>query len=130
MSTVPSRIALIGVLVAVFAFATAAILFVTGTDSLQRLALLFGLFGVSMPAILALLKADQSAQATSSTSAIANSLNGAFDQRVRNAIRDVNAEAPGQPTEAVDIPGDPVATQAARFPGIPLPPSPPAPPAP
>ena len=100
-----SRLALIGGLVAILAFATAAVLFVSGTDSLQRLALLFGLFGIAVPSVIGLLKSDESAQSTNATSNIATALNGAFDARVRNAVRVVTSD-PKAPIESVDMPLD------------------------
>jgi hypothetical protein len=103
-----SRLALIGALVSVLAFALAAVLFVTGADALQRLALLFGLFGIAVPAILALLRSDEATTATNATSNIASALNGAFDQRVRNAVRTVITEGRNTSIEPVDMPGDPL----------------------
>lgn len=87
-----SRLALIGTIVAFGAFATAAVLFVqTGNDSLQRLALLFGLFGVTVPSVIGVLKADRAETQTGVASNIAQALNGDFDRRVQDAVQRGNA---------------------------------------
>ena len=110
-----SRIALVGALVAAMSFALAAVLFVSGDAAIERLALLFGLLGIAVPAILGLLKADASASSTAVTSNIATALDGAFDSRVRNAIRTVTLESDATPLEAV-----PEALSPGATPGTPI----------
>jgi hypothetical protein len=106
-----SRVAIIGALVSVSAFGLAAALFVADTSAAaERLALLFALFGTVVAGLLAALRSDAAAVSTNSTSAIAAALNGAFDARVRNAMRTVNTEPMTTPHEPVEIPGDPAAS--------------------
>ena len=110
-----SRVAIIGSLVSIGAFALAAVLFVADTGAAtERLGLVFALFGTIVAGLLSALRSDAAATSTNSTSAIANALNGAFDARVRNAIRTVTAEPPATPVEAVTIPGDPTASVPVR----------------
>jgi hypothetical protein len=111
-----SRVAIIGSLVSISAFALAAVIFVaeTGSASTERLGLLFALFGAVVAGLLAALRSDAAAVSTNSSSAIANALNGAFDARVRNAMRTVNTEPAATPVEAVHIPGDPTASVLAK----------------
>lgn len=94
-----SRIALIAALVAIALFATMAVLFVTTSDeSLQRLALLFGLFGVAVPSIIGVLKADTAAAQTEKMTGVAKALNGVFEDRVQAAAMRANeATAAGVP---------------------------------
>jgi hypothetical protein len=106
-----SRIAIIGALVSISAFALAAVLFVVDSGAAtERLGLLFALFGTIVAGLLAALRSDAAAVSTSSSSAIASALNGAFDARVRNAMRAVNIEPTATPAETVTIPGDPKAS--------------------
>lgn len=102
-----SRVALIGALVAVLSLATAAVLFIGSDDSaMQRLALLFGLFGIALPGIVSLIKADQAAAQTDVTSNIARSLNGQFDARVQTAAQRANeATAAGELAPVLGAPG-------------------------
>jgi hypothetical protein len=111
-----SRLAIIGALVAVAAFGTGAVLFLAGDDAIQRLGILFALFGTIVAGLLSTLRADSAATQTSITSNIANGLNGAFDQRVRNAVRMVVAEPARTPIEAVDMPGDAIAANPPPLP--------------
>jgi hypothetical protein len=88
-----STLALIGALVAIAAFATGAVLFISDTDeTTQRLGILFALFGAIVTGIISALKSDAAAKSTDSVSAIAQALNGGFEARVRNANRDTAAE--------------------------------------
>jgi len=112
-----SRFAIIGALVSLAAFGTAAVLFVANNDaSTQRLAMLFALFGTIVAGLISALRADAAAKSTGATSNIAASLNGAFDQRVRNAVRTVVAEPAETPIEPVDMPNDPAASNPAPLP--------------
>ena len=98
MTTPPaSRSVVIAAIIAVLAFATAAVLFVQGDTSLQRLGLLFGLFGVVVPTLLSVVKADAAAKSTDVASQIALALNGGFEARVRHSARQVRDETPGTP---------------------------------
>lgn len=110
-----SRLALVGALVAAMLFAFAAVLFISGDAAVERLALLFGLLGIAVPAIIGLLKADASASSTAATSNIATALDGAFDSRVRNAMRTVAIEPVTTPLEAV-----PEALSHTATPGTPI----------
>lgn len=99
-----SALALIGTLLAIAAFGTAAVLFLASTDeSLQRLALLFGLFGIMVPAIIGVLKADRAESQTTKVGAIAKALNGQFEERVEGAVQRGNAA-----TERGEIPPPPI----------------------
>lgn len=74
----PSAAIVIGALVAVVAMALAAILFI-GPESdaaTQRLGLFFGLIGLVVTSLLAVLRADQAATQT----------NGKLDARIRAAV--------------------------------------------
>lgn len=72
-----SRIALIGAIVAFGFFCLAGVLYVQGTDALQRLALLFGVFGLAVPQLIALLKVDTAATHSQHVAeAIDNAVNG------------------------------------------------------
>jgi hypothetical protein len=106
-----SRVAIIGSLVSISAFALAAVLFVANTGAAtERLGLLFALFGTIVAGLLSALRSDAAATSTNATSNIATALNGAFDTRVRNAMRIINTESPATPIEPVNISGDPTAT--------------------
>ena len=83
---------IVGGLVALGALATAAILFTQGDASLQRLALLFGMFGVVVSGLIAALRADHAATQTSATSNIAAALDGDFELRVQAAVKEAMAE--------------------------------------
>jgi len=90
-----SRLAIIGGLISIAAFATAGVMFVTsGDESIQRLGLLFALFGAIVTGLISALRSDQSASNTDKTSGIATALDGALELRVRNAVRDVRNEDP------------------------------------
>ena len=103
-----SRVAIIGSLVSISAFALAAVLFVADTGAAtERLGLVFALFGTIVAGLLSALRSDAAATSTNASSNIATALNGAFDARVRNAMRAVAAEPPATPVEVVNIPGDP-----------------------
>src|ERR1035437_10830984 len=103
-----SRIAIIGALVSISAFALAAVLFVVDSGAAtERLGLLFALFGTIVAGLLAALRSDAAAVSTNTSSNIATALNGAFDARVRNAIRMVNTEPTATPVESVSLPSDP-----------------------
>jgi hypothetical protein len=91
---VSRSVVIIGAIVAILALVTAAVLFTTGNQSLERLGLLIGLVAPSLAALLALARSDQAARSTDATSGIAEALNGNFDARVRNAIRHVIDEGP------------------------------------
>ncbi len=100
-----SRLAIIGALVSLAAFALAAVLWVGETNTAtERLGLLFALFGTAVAGLLAALRADAAATSTSASSPIATALNGNFDTRVRNAIRTVGVEDPGTPIEPIAPP--------------------------
>lgn len=87
-----SGLALVGALVAIAAFGTAAVLFVaSGDESIQRLGLLFALFGVMVPAIISVLKTDRTEAQTVSVGNIAKALNGQFEERVEGAVQRGNA---------------------------------------
>jgi hypothetical protein len=89
-----SRLAIISALVAFGAFGLAAVMFVSGDASVERLGLLFALFGTIVAALIAALRADQAAKQTDVTSSIAKALDGMFDARVREAMRGVIHENP------------------------------------
>jgi hypothetical protein len=78
-------------IVAIAAFGTAAVLFVNGDTALQRLGILFALFGLVVPTLVSSLRSDHAAQQTSTTSDIASALNGDFDLRVAGALDRVMA---------------------------------------
>lgn len=109
-----SGLALVGALVSIAALGTAAILFLqTNNESLQRLALLFGLFGVMIPSIIGLLKADVAATQTDETSHIARALDGQFDERVQVAAQRANeASAAGEIAPPVGAAGTGIHTPA------------------
>lgn len=77
---------IVGGLVAIAALATAAILFVSGDASVERLGLLFAMFGLMIPNLIAALRADHAATQTAASSNIATALNGEFEQRVAFAV--------------------------------------------
>jgi hypothetical protein len=100
-----SRFAIVGALVSIAAFGTAAVLFMATNDAAtQRLAMLFALFGSIVAGLIGALRSDAAARATDSTSNIAAALDGAFDQRVRNAVRTVATEPIETPIEPVVLP--------------------------
>lgn len=78
-----SPVTAIAALVAIVAIVAAAILFSTGEDSLERLAVLVGVVGLVIPSIAATLRSDQAA--TSSHQA-AEQTNGSLDQRIAEAV--------------------------------------------
>lgn len=103
-----SRVAIIGALVSLSAFALAAVLFIAESNAAtERLGLFFALMGTIVAALIGALRADAAAVSTNPSSTIATALNGAFDQRVRNAVRAVTAEAAPTAPEPVDQPGVP-----------------------
>jgi len=59
----------------------AVILVAQGPESMQRLALFFGLVGLVIPALLAMLRSDQAASNT----------NGKLDARIQAAVHRANA---------------------------------------
>jgi hypothetical protein len=63
-----------------------------------------------VPGVIAAYYSHKAAKATDATSNIAAGLNGAFDSRVRNAIRTVTAEPADTPIEPVAMPSDPIAS--------------------
>jgi hypothetical protein len=67
---------IVGGLVAIAALATAAVLFVSGDQSLERLAVLVAVFGSIVPGLVASLKADQASTQT----------NGNLDERIERAV--------------------------------------------
>lgn len=81
-----SPVVIVGGLVAIAALATAAILFVNGDASVERLGLLFAMFGLMVPNLIAALRADHAATQTAASSNIATALNGEFEQRVAYAV--------------------------------------------
>jgi hypothetical protein len=89
-----SGIVIIGALVAIVAFALAAILFVGDNDAAQqRLGLFFGLVGTVTVSLIGLARADAAAKSTDAVSGIAQALNGGFEARVRHANRETAAES-------------------------------------
>lgn len=95
MNTAMSTIAALGALVAFGLLALAGTIMVTGADSTQRLALLFGILGTGVATLVALLKADQAATQT----------NGALDKRIEAAVLRVNATR--RVTDTTTTPPDP-----------------------
>jgi hypothetical protein len=90
----PSGTAVIAGVVAVAAFATAAVLFIgSSSDALQRLALLFGLLGLFAPALAGLLRAD----------AAAARVDGHLDDRIQAAVERAH-HAVDHPTPTPDDP--------------------------
>lgn len=87
-----------GALVALAFFALAGVLFIQpGPESQYRLGLLFGVIGVGVTGIVAMLRADQSATNT----------NGKLDARIQAAVHRANAarrrgDAPLSPEEVND----------------------------
>ena len=116
-----SPLAIIAALVSLSAFALAAVLFVAVSGAAaERLGLLFALFGTIVAGLLAALRADAAAVSTNASSNIATALNGAFDARVRNAMRTVSSEPVSTPIEAVNMPNDPSANRPADVAAKPL----------
>lgn len=76
MTTTPSKSAVIAALVAIAAFSTAAVLFVAGDAALQRLGLLFAVFGLMIPGLVGALRSDQAATQT----------NGGLDARIQTGV--------------------------------------------
>jgi hypothetical protein len=110
-----SRLAIIGALVSLSAFALAAVLYVADSSATsERLGLLFALFGTIVAGLLAALRSDAAATSTNASSNIAAALNGAFDSRVRNAIRTVSSEPSTTPIEPVNLPNDPSSNVPAK----------------
>lgn len=72
-----SGVTVVAAIVAVLAFATAAVLFIQGDAAMERLALLFALFGVVVPALIGALRSDQAAVQT----------NGQLDQRIAEGVQ-------------------------------------------
>lgn len=65
-------------LVAVAGLATASVLWASGDEALERLALLFAVFASIIPGLIAALRSDQAAAQT----------NGSLDGRIQNAVQD------------------------------------------
>lgn len=88
-----SIVAIVGV-IALCLFATAAVLFVgESNSSLQRLGLLFALFGTALTGLLAYIKAAEAAQNT----------NGKLDMRIEAAVhRAQNARRRGDPPQTAE----------------------------
>jgi hypothetical protein len=119
-----SRVAIIGALVSLSAFALAAVLFVADTSAAtQRLAMLFALLGTIVAGLISALRSDAAANSTNATSSIAQALNGGFDGRVRHAIRQVRDET-GSTAMAARAAAD-AATAAALSSEPPTAPNPP-----
>lgn len=66
-STNLSTLAVVGAIVAVIGLLTAAALFLTGDDALQRLAIVAAAVGIAVPGLLALVRADQAVTQTNGT---------------------------------------------------------------
>lgn len=81
MTTSASKIAALSALVAFGLLALAGTMMVTGPDSMQRLALLFGILGTGVATLVAMLKADQAATQT----------NGSLDDRIQAAVHRAQA---------------------------------------
>ena len=94
-----SALAIGACLVSFGLMALAAVLFVSDEhgDEMQRLALFFGLISLVVPALLAMLRADQSASNT----------NGKLDARIQAAVHRANAarRAGDEPARPQDIEG-------------------------
>lgn len=110
MTTSYSGVALVAALVAIAGFLTAAVLFVNGDGSLEKLGVLSAFLTTIALALIAALRSDAAAKSTSAASDIAQALNGSFDARVRNANRVTAAEMPAAPLEPVAPPFEATAT--------------------
>jgi uncharacterized membrane protein len=79
----PGSVAVIGGLVAIVAIVAAAILFTSGNDAFQRLAILVALVGTIVPSLTAALDASRAARASH---VAAEQTNGSLDGRIADAV--------------------------------------------
>lgn len=78
-----SSLTITAALVSIVAIVAAAVLFASGDDSLERLAVLVGVVGLVLPSLTGALRSDQAA--TSSHRA-AEQTNGSLDARIAEAV--------------------------------------------
>jgi hypothetical protein len=95
--TTSSKLAGIAALVALSLIGLAAVLFVSeGSESTQRLAMLFGIIGTGVASLVSLIRSDQSASQT----------NGSLDARIQAGVhRAMAARRRGEDPEEVPPPG-------------------------
>lgn len=79
----PDTFAVVGALVAIVAIVAAAVLFSTGQDSLERLAVLVGVVGLIIPSLTGSLSASQAAR---SAHVASEQTNGTLDGRIADAV--------------------------------------------
>lgn len=109
-----TALAIVGALVAISLAATAAVMFTTGNQALERLGILVAVFASIIPGLISALRAD--AAAVSSAQA-AESTNGSLEARMRRAVQDAvgarratdrvvvtRATDPTRDTSAVELP--------------------------
>ena len=97
-----TRIAVLGSLVLLSGFATAAVMFIEGDEALTRIGLLLALLSTGVLSLTSLLKAEEGARNTDSGSRLLRSLNGGLERRMKAAVRDVRDE----PEDSVTPSGD------------------------
>ncbi len=74
-----NTLVIVGAIVAIVCLGLAAVLFLAeGSEATNRLALFFGLIGIVVPSLLALLKSSQAAANT----------NGSLDARIREGVHE------------------------------------------
>ena len=78
-----STTATLTALVAIVLIVAAAVLFASGEQALERLAVLVGVVGLILPSVTALLRSDQAA---SSAHQAAEQTNGSLDARIAEAV--------------------------------------------
>jgi hypothetical protein len=72
-----SNVAIVGALVAIVLMATAAVMFTTGDQALERLGILVAVIASVVPGLISSLRSDQAASQT----------NGTLDQRISDAVQ-------------------------------------------
>lgn len=104
--TVTSASVIIGAIVAFGLMSTAAVLFVSGDASTERIGLLFAALAPMTLALVAALRADHAAKQTAPSGDIAQRLNGGLDERIQVAVAAALADrAAHHPTDRTsDVP--------------------------
>ncbi len=105
-----STLAIVGALVAIAGLATAAVLWTTGDQALERLGILVAVFASIIPGLISVLRSDQAA---ASSHQAAEQTNGTLDARIQAAVQAaVQVRRPGDvavitPTDAPPAQLDP-----------------------
>lgn len=78
-----STVVIVAALIAFAALATGAIMFISGDQAMEKIGVLFALFGTIIPTLVAALRSDQAASRADRT---VQQTNGNLDSRIANAV--------------------------------------------